>query len=95
MPNEQNSAVAARKSRSRCRPVVCDTGEETCAPTSSGAMSWVVQRWICWRDRASVMSEPQKRCTFSSTPKSMRPPPEAQDSQATVGWLSRRASRSS
>ena len=94
MPNDPNSAVAARKSRVRVRPVVCEVGEETCAPTYSGATSWLVQRWICWRARASVMSEAQTRCTRSSTPRSTRPPPDAHDSQSIVGCAARRSSSS-
>ena len=39
------------------------------------------------------MSEVQTRCTRSSTPRSMRPPPEAHDSQATSGCAARSASR--
>ncbi len=47
MPNEPNSAVAARKSSGRVRPVVCEVREDTCAPAYSGATSCVVQRWMC------------------------------------------------
>ena len=61
MPNAPKSAVAQRKSRSSVRPVVWEVGDETWAPRYSGATSWVVQRWICWRARASVMSEVQTR----------------------------------
>ena len=44
---------------------------------------------------ASVMSEVHTRCTRSSTPRSIRPPPEAQDSHATRGCAARsRSSRS-
>ena len=85
MPKAPNSAVAARKSRDSVRCVVWEVGAETCAPAYSGATSWVVQRWICWRATASVMSEVHTRCTRSSTPRSIRPPPEAHDSHATSG----------
>jgi len=39
MPNEPNIAVEARKSSPSVRPVVCEVGEETWAPTYSGATS--------------------------------------------------------
>ena len=94
MPKAPNSAVAARKSRLQVRPVVCEVGEDTCAPTYSGATSCVVQRWISCRARASVMSEVQTRWTRSSTPRSIRPPPDAQDSQSIAGCAARSASSS-
>ena len=85
MPKARKNAVAARKSRESVRPVWCERGAETWAPRYSGATSWPVQRWMCWRAIASVMSDVQNRCTRSTTPRSIRPPPPAQDSQRHVG----------
>ena len=84
MPKAPNSAVAARKSRRSVRPW-CARWGQTWAPRYSGATNRVVQRWICCRASASVVSEVHTRCTRSRTPRSIRPPPEAHDSQSTPG----------
>ena len=77
------------------RPVVCATGGPTCAPSSSGGSSRVVQRWICWRSTASLQSEVHTRSVRSSTPRSTRAPPLEHDSISSPGWRSRsRSSRS-
>ena len=50
MPKAPNSAVAARKSRRQaCARWCARSATTTCAPRYSGATSWVVHRWICWR----------------------------------------------
>ena len=80
MPRCPNAAVAARKDRSWVRPVVWERPEAMWEPIISGGSSWAVQRSICCRSRGSMQSEAQTRSQRVITSRSMRPPPEAQDS---------------
>ena len=94
MPNEPNSAVPARNDRSCVRPVVCARGAPTWLPTSSGGISWLVHRWICWRSSGSMKSLPQTRSVRSRTPRSTRAPPEEHDSISSPGCRARSSSSS-
>ena len=94
MPKWPNSAVATRKARSWVRPVVWERGGPTWLPTSSGGTSSWVQRWMCWRSRASLVSLAQTRSVRARMPRSTRPPPDAQLSISTPGWRARSSSSS-
>jgi hypothetical protein len=61
MPKWPNRAVAARKARVWVRLVVWAWAGPTWLPTSSGGSSSPVQRWMCWRSRASLVSLAQTR----------------------------------
>ena len=77
------------------RPVVWAVPAPTCDPRYSGGTSSAVQRSIVKRSSGSLVSEGQTRCTRSSTPASMRAPPDEHDSISTAGNAARSVSSTS
>ena len=74
-------------------PVMWQRRGPTCEPSTRKGKKCEAPRWISCRWRASLLSEVQMRSVCLRIPKSARPPPDAQLSISSWGWLERSRSK--